>query len=59
MADEEKSRAQKVSMAELEERVKLAELQARELEAKLRFQNAKKQLFGNRQQTKEARGAKK
>ena len=45
-------RAAKQSLTELEERVKIAELRAREAEAKVRLIAARKQLAGNRQSRK-------
>jgi hypothetical protein len=64
MADEGKAgkrkageRAEKLSLSELEERVKIAELYAREAEAKVRLNSAKGQLSGHRQSRKTKKGA--
>jgi hypothetical protein len=57
MVVEKKAKEETLSIAALEERVKIAELHAREAEAKVRLNNAKAQLTGRREERK-ARKAK-
>jgi hypothetical protein len=54
MADEKpaRKRREQPSLLELEERVKIAELHAREAEAKVRLNAARGQLAGNRKSRK-------